>query len=169
MTSEVPDFHELPDFMTEWYFALGKIAENSALLEFTLRSAFCALISSKYAGVVAGGQSTEWLIEQCKALTDANAEMADDQRQVIKHALQLCKEANQQRNAFIHGPRMKFLVDGGVLTGRSRRHADEMQFKIWTAEMIRDGVTALVKASDQLDNAIQKVFRPDREGVWRLR
>lgn len=54
------------NILTTRLAALGQVIESSAFMEYTLRNAFCSLVDSKYAAIVAGGQSVNWLIEQCK-------------------------------------------------------------------------------------------------------
>ncbi len=95
--------------------ALGKITEAGTVMEWVLRLAFCGLVGSKYAAVVAGGQSTSWLIDQCIALTDVNREMAEDTRSSLRAALMECKGASLQRNALIHGGKAP-LPDGRIIT-----------------------------------------------------
>lgn len=57
------------DYMqTERLLALGSVLIAAGALEDLLRDAFCALVGSKFAAVVAGGQGGDWLIGYCKAL-----------------------------------------------------------------------------------------------------
>jgi hypothetical protein len=63
------------NILTTRLAALGQVIESSAFMEYTLRNAFCSLVDSKYAAIVAGGQSVNWLIEQCKALADVHHDM----------------------------------------------------------------------------------------------
>jgi hypothetical protein len=41
---------------TDRYYALGQVVEMAAVMEIALRMAFCALVGSKYAAVVAGAR-----------------------------------------------------------------------------------------------------------------
>jgi hypothetical protein len=146
----------LPDVLSEKLIALGLVTEWSATLESTLRSAFCSLVGSKYAAIVAGGQGTAWLIEQCRALTDANLEIRADRKQAIMDALQLCHEANQRRNTLVHGVKSASRASDGFLqTSRSRRGSDEPQLEPWTPATIRQAATALARADGQLAGALQ--------------
>ena len=77
--------------------ALGKITESGTTMEWVLRLAFCCLVGSKYAAVVAGGQSAGWLIEQCDALAEVNREITEESRKLLRAALSACRSASQQR------------------------------------------------------------------------
>jgi hypothetical protein len=148
---------ELPDVLSDRLQALGLIVEFSATLEFTLRSAFCSLVGSKYAAVVAGGQPLVWLIEQCKALADANLEIHAVQRQDIKDALKLCREANERRNDLVHGVKTSSRVsDGSLRTIRSRRMTIEPKIEPWTPATIRELAGQLVNADSMLMGAMQR-------------
>ncbi len=62
---------DMEDDENRLLIALGRITESSTTMEWVLRLAFCCLVGSKYAAVVAGGQSASWLIDQCDALGPA--------------------------------------------------------------------------------------------------
>ena len=84
------------------YAALGRLVEMAAVMEIALRMAFCALIGSRYAAVVAGGQETHWLIENCEAITRHRGDLAEAQRETIRAALRSCRDANRDRNRLVH-------------------------------------------------------------------
>src|SRR5215469_7304561 len=94
---------EPDDVITARLISLGSVMESSAFMEYTLRNAFCSLVGSKYAAIVAGGQPVGWLIEQCRALTDAHRGMPRQHREAIKAALERCRAANERRNHLVHG------------------------------------------------------------------
>jgi hypothetical protein len=56
----------------------------AAMLDRALEQAFCALIGSKYAALVASGQNTSWLIDHCRVLADAHGEFPESSRQAIR-------------------------------------------------------------------------------------
>ena len=64
------------------------------MMERTLEQAFCALVGSKFAAVVAAGQDVAWLIDYCKALVQAHSELPGEDRQAILDALVACRAAN---------------------------------------------------------------------------
>jgi hypothetical protein len=112
---------EQPDYLTMQMLALGEVVQWSATMESTLRNAFSSLVGSKFAAVVAAGQSTGWLIEQCKALTDVHREMPEEHQASIKAALDRCRAASEQRNHLVHGVKTGIRVsDGALQTMRSR-------------------------------------------------
>lgn len=86
----------------ERLIALGRVVDEASKLEMALRTAFCALVGSKFAAVVAGGQMASWLIENCKALVEAHVELSDEQRQRFKDLLSASQAANTARNRLVH-------------------------------------------------------------------
>lgn len=82
--------------------ALGRVVDAASKLEMTLRAVFCALVGSKFAAVVAGGQMANWLIENSKALVDAHTEMPDEQRRRLRELLSASQTANTKRNRLVH-------------------------------------------------------------------
>ena len=134
--------------------ALGKTTEAGTVMELVLRLAFCGLVGSKYAAVVAGGQSVSWLIDQCIALANINREMTEDSRRSLRAALMECKEASRQRNALIHGGKAP-LPDGRILTSLSRRHTHLPHEDSWTLETIETVSDAILKAARELVKAIE--------------
>ena len=150
------------DLITERLIALGQVIEWSASMESTLRSAFCALVGSKFAAVVAGGQSADWLIGQCRALAEAHKELPADTRQAIKDALGLCEAANRRRNVLVHGVKTGSRVpDGALRTIRSRRNTHVPDVETWTPAEIREAAGALVSAAGTLFAAVQGAVSPE--------
>ncbi len=99
---------------------LGSITEESAILERIPEAAFCALVGSKFAVVIASLQNAEWLIQHCRALADAHRELSDSQRGAILCALTACTAAAQRRNGLLHA----ILAQGDV--GTSAEAADRL-------------------------------------------
>jgi hypothetical protein len=91
------------DMQTQRLLALGTVITVSGAMEDVLRDAFCALVGSKFAAVVAGGQGADWLIGYCRALVEAHVELPEASRNSVKDALQLCRSANERRNQLVHG------------------------------------------------------------------
>jgi hypothetical protein len=84
------------------YAALGRLVELAALMEIALRMAFCVLIGSSYAAVVAGGQETHWLIDNCDAIARHRRDLSEAQVDTIRAALRGCRDANRDRNRLVH-------------------------------------------------------------------
>jgi hypothetical protein len=86
----------------ELQHALGGIVLEAAYLERTLRTAFSALVGSKYAAVVDGRMMAAALIEDCERITRYHTGLTGQARDQVLAALRSCREANTQRNRVIH-------------------------------------------------------------------
>ena len=82
--------------------ALGGVVLESAYLERTLRTAFSALVGSKYAAVVDGRLTASALIEDCERLTQYHTAISAPAKDAVLAALRVCHEANRERNRVIH-------------------------------------------------------------------
>jgi hypothetical protein len=134
--------------------ALGRTTESSTAMDWVLRLAFCCLVGSKYAAVVAGGQSTSWLIDQCGALAEVNREITEDSRRLLHAALSACRSASQQRNTLIHGEKAP-LPDGRIIMAVSKRRTYIAREDFWTLESIEAASNALGNAAYDLVKAIE--------------
>lgn len=153
---------QVRDVLAERLQALGMVIEWSATVEEILRSAFCSLVGSKYAAVVAAGQSTGWLIGQCRKLTKVHLEITAESKTAIMAALSLCEAADKRRNTLVHGVKTASnAVDGSLLTVRSRRGSHEPVIEPWTPGTIREAAGALAMAGNELFAAVQSAVSPD--------
>jgi hypothetical protein len=119
--------------------ALGQVIEHSASMEYTLRNAFCSLVDSKYAAIVAGGQAVNWPVDQCKALTDAHHDMPVEHQAAIKAALEACRVANERRNHLVHGVKTASRVSNGSLqTMKSKQRSYTSVIQPWTPATIQE-------------------------------
>ena len=144
------------DVMAERLMALGRVTEASATLESTLRSAFCSLMGSKYAAIVAGGQGVSWLVEQCVALTKPHLEITAEHKEAILAAMRRCKAANDRRNTLTHGVKsVTWVTDGALLTIRSRRGTNETFTQQCTPAAIAKAAGELLHADLGLFGAMQ--------------
>jgi hypothetical protein len=82
--------------------ALGGVVLESAYLERALRTAFSALVGSKYAAVVDSRLSAAALIEDCERLIRHHTDIPAPARDAVLAALRACHEANRERNRVIH-------------------------------------------------------------------
>jgi len=150
-----------PDHVTMQMISLGEVVQWSATMEATLRDAFCSLVGSKFAAIVAAGQSTVWLIEQCRALAGAHREMPEAHREAIKTALDRCAAANERRNHLVHGVKTAVRVsDGALKTIRSRTRRYEPAVQDWTPATIHEAAGELALAGGDLFAAIQAAISP---------
>jgi len=116
---------------------------------------------SKFAAIVAAGQSTVWLIGQCKALTDAHLEIPETHRDAIKAALDRCAALNERRNHLVHGVKTGVRVsDGAFKTIRSRTRTYMPTIQNWTPATLREAAGELAQANSELFAAIQAAASP---------
>lgn len=147
---------------TEQLLALGSVITVSGSMEDLLRDAFCALVGSKFAAVVAGGQGADWLIGYCKDLVDAHMELPEASRESVKAALQLCRSANERRNQLVHGVKtVSSQPDGAFEVLRSRRHQYKLHAEQWTPAEINNVAEALGHAYQELLTAMMHAVGPD--------
>lgn len=150
---------EKPSTVDDYMAALGRIVVSSATMEQVLREAFCVLVGSKFAAIVAGGQAVAWLIDQCEALNDAHGELPEATRQAIRDELRLCRDANSRRNDLVHG--LKVPVEMGLETMRGRRYTYALVAKTWKLSEIRAVSRALAVAAFGLHAAVVSAFGPN--------
>jgi hypothetical protein len=142
------------------FCALGQVVERAAVMEIALRMAFCALIGGRNAAVVAVGQETHWLIENCDAVARKHEEISPEQREAIRAALRACRDANRDRNRLVHeawgtGP-------GGLPAAmQSVRRSYQIAGRMWNLEEIRATAAAMLGAQQDLLASIEDALGPD--------
>jgi hypothetical protein len=136
------------------YFALGQVVETAAVMEISLRMAFCALMNSEYAGVVAENQETHWLTESCDLLTRHHRALQRDQQNAIHAALQSCREANRARNRLVHDA-WGTSPDGAPATIQTARGSYPIAGRAWTVGEIRTVADLIATAQNELLTAIE--------------
>jgi len=141
------------------YHALGQVVEMAAIMEISLRMAFCALLGGEHAAVVAGSQETHWLIENCEAIARHHLELTADRREAIQAALRACREANHDRNRLVHdawgdGP------DGAPAQITTPRHSYRIRGHGWSAADIQAAADAIISAQHALLAAVEDAFGP---------
>jgi hypothetical protein len=82
--------------------ALGGVVLEAAYLERTLRTAFSALVGSKYAAVVDGRLTAAALLEDCERITQYHTGLTRAAKEALLAALRACRQANKERNRVIH-------------------------------------------------------------------
>jgi hypothetical protein len=82
--------------------ALGGIVLEAAYLERVLRTAFSALVGSKYAAVIDGRLTAATLIEDCEQIARHHTGIPEPARATLVAALRACREVNRERNRLIH-------------------------------------------------------------------
>jgi hypothetical protein len=139
------------------YAALGRLVELAAVMEIALRLAFCVLIGSRYAAVVAGGQETHWLINNCDAIARHHDDLSDPHRETIRAALHACREANRDRNRLVHDA-WGTEADGepAVLHGEQRSY--QIAGRAWTIAEIQAVADAIASAERNLMGAVEEAL-----------
>jgi len=136
------------------FAALGLLVERAAVMEIALRMTFCALIGGRYAAVVAAGQETHWLIENCEAIVRQRGDFRPARQDAMRSALRACRDANRDRNRLVHdawgtGP------DGTPAVMQSVRHSYLVSGREWTAEQILAAAAGVAAAQHQLLTAVE--------------
>src|SRR5215475_11574458 len=85
----------------ELQHALGGIVLEAAYMERVLRTAFSALVGSKYAAVVDGRLTAAALIEDCERITRYHTAITQAAKEAIWTALRACHGANRDRSRVI--------------------------------------------------------------------
>jgi hypothetical protein len=120
---------------------------------------FCALMGSKYAAIVAAGQSTTWLIDNCRALTEAHQQLSDGHRRGLLALLKDAQEATNRRHRLVHDV-IGVGSDGGF-TVSSRRRRYNLEIKPVSLEEIMEIERALMNATVNLGFRVTDALGPD--------
>jgi hypothetical protein len=82
--------------------AIGGIVLESTYLERVLRTAFSALIGSKYAAVIGGRLMASALIDDCRRVAEVHSGIGASERAALITSLHHCESVNHARNRVIH-------------------------------------------------------------------
>ena len=145
----------------ERFEALGQVVERAAVMEVALRMAFCTLVGGPYAAAVAGSQDTHWLIENCDTVVRRHAEMTGGQRDAIRSALHLCREANRDRNKLVHEA-WGTGTAGDPVALQSLCRSYQIAGRQWTLAQIRAAAEAISGAQHALLSSVEDAFGPGR-------
>jgi hypothetical protein len=157
MTTDPADADKGAALLDEGLRNLGLVTSWSAQMEYTLRNAFCSLVGSKYAAVVAGGQSTDWLITNCRDILKVHREIAPDRRDAVLAALSECEKANKRRRTLVHGMKTGASAsDGQIHTILSQWGKHVYKMEPWLPSQIYEAAAALLQASIALFHAMEQ-------------
>jgi hypothetical protein len=143
--------------------ALGELVEVSAHSDFVLRSLFCALIGSPYAAIVAAGQSTNWLIENCKAILQAHRGLKPEVTQDALAELAALNIARLERNRFIH--RMWGHGAEGIIQVKGKQRDYKVTNVPTSTAEVRQVTEKLQNASSALQHWTLYELGPDAYGT----
>jgi len=137
----------------ELQHALGSVVLEAAYLERTLRTAFSALIGSKYAAVVDGRLNASALIEDCERLTKYHTGIPAPAKAAVLAALHACHLANRERIRVIHDT---WATRPGevMVTLRGSRTSHEVTVTARTLAEVRQLADQLADAADALRAAL---------------
>lgn len=136
------------------YFALGQVVEMAAVMEISLRMAFCALLGSKYAAVVAESQETHWLTATCDTLVRHHRALNQAQREAIRATLRACRDANRARNRLVHDA-WGTSPGGAPAAIQTARASYPIAGRTWAVGEIRAVADEIGKAQNELLTAIE--------------
>jgi hypothetical protein len=164
--AERPD--RQPPQRDDRYAALGQVVEMAAVLEVSLRMAFCALMGSEHAAVVAAAQETHWLIESCEALAHHRSDLSAADREAlsaadqegIAAALRACRVANHDRNRLVHEA-WGTGADGEPVEIGSIQGTYRIGGRAWSVAEIQAAADAIGSAQQALLAAIEAALGPE--------
>jgi hypothetical protein len=143
----------------ELQHALGGIVLEAAYMERVLRTAFSALVGSKYAAVVDGRLMASALIEDCERITRYHTGIPNEAKEALLTTLKACREANRERNRVIHdtwvtqpGNVMVSLPNGGS--------SHEVTVTARTLTEVRQLASQVAEAADNLKAAMTTALGP---------
>jgi hypothetical protein len=140
--------------------ALGGVVLESAYLERTLRTAFSALVGSKYAAVVDGRLTAAALIEDCGQLARYHTGIPAPARDAVLAALRACHEANRTRNRVIHDT-WATRPGNVMVTLHGGRTSHEVMVTVRTLAEVRQLADQVAGAADALRTAMATALGPD--------
>src|ERR1700722_6645505 len=140
----------------ELQHALGGIVLEAGYLERTLRTAFSALVGSKYAAVVAGHLTEAALIEDCQKITRYHTDLPQSVKQTLRTALTACDEARKKRNRTMHDAWA--IRPGDIMVTLQANRDHEVTITARTTAEIRQLADDLGQAANNLNAAMTAAF-----------
>jgi len=144
----------------ELQHALGGIVLEAAYMERALRTAFSALVGSKYAAVVDGRLTASALIEDCERITRYHTAITQAAKEGIWTALRACHEANRDRNRVIHDA-WATRPGSAVVTLQGGRTSHDVTVTVRTLAEVRQLADQLADAANELRAAMTTALGPD--------
>jgi hypothetical protein len=144
----------------ELQHALGGVVLESAYLERTLRTAFSALVGSKYAAVVDGRLSVAALIEDCERLVRYHTAIPRGPKDALLTALRACHEANKERNRVIHDT-WATRPGSVMVTLQGGQSSHEVTVTARTLDEVAQLAGRVAEAADGLRAAMAAALGPD--------
>ena len=133
--------------------ALGGVVLEAAYLERTLRTAFSALVGSKYAAVVDGRLTAVALLEDCERITRYHTGLTEAAKEALLAALRGCRQANKERNRVIHDT-WATRPGSSMVTLHDKRRSHDVLVTARTLAEVRQLADHLAGAADDLKAAM---------------
>ncbi len=143
----------------ELQHALGGIVLESAYLERVLRTAFSALVGSKYAAAIDGRMTAAALIEDCEQITKHHTGIPKPAKEALLAALRACHEANRARNRAIHDA-WATRPGGVTVTLRGGRQARDVTVTARMLAEVRQLADQVADAAAELKTAMTTALGP---------
>jgi signal transduction histidine kinase len=144
----------------ELQHALGGVVLEAAYMERVLRTAFSALVGSKYAAVVDGRLTAAALIEDCERITRYHTAITHEAKEGIWTALRACHEANKDRNRVIHDT-WATRPGSVMVTLQGSRTSHDITVTVRTLAEVRQLGDQLANAAHELRTAMTTALGPD--------
>lgn len=139
--------------------AIGSVVLESAYLERVLRTAFSALIGSKYAAVVDSRLMASALIEDCRHVAEVHSGIGEPERAALITSLRQCESVNHARNRVIHDDWAS--RPGNVMvTLHGQRSSHEVTVTAKTVSELDELADRICAAADQLSAAVVAALGP---------
>ena len=146
--------------MSDLQRAIGGVVLESAYLERVLRTAFSALIGSKYAGVVDSRLMASALIEDCRHVAEVHGGIGVPERAELVASLRQCESVNRARNRVIHDDWAS--RPGTVLVTLQGKHCShEVTVTAKTVSELDELAGRIGCAADQLSAAVAAALGPE--------
>jgi hypothetical protein len=143
----------------ELQHALGAVVLESAYLERVLRTAFSALVDSKYAAVVDSRLTAAHMIEDCGRIARHHTDIPGADKDRLLAALKACHQANSHRNRVIHEEGAA--RPGDVLvTLHGSRNSRDVTVTVRTPAEVRQVADRVADAADEVRAAMTAAFGP---------
>jgi hypothetical protein len=139
--------------------ALGGIVLEAAYMERVLRTAFSALIGSKYAAAIDGRLMAAALIGDCERITKYHTDIPEPAKEALLAALRACHQVNSERNRVIHDT-WATRPGNQMVTLKGGRTSHEVAVTARTLAEVRRLVDQLADASDGLRVATATALGP---------
>jgi hypothetical protein len=144
----------------ELQHALGGVVLEAAYMERVLRTAFSALVGSKYAAVVDVRLTATALIEDCERITKYHTGITESAKEAVWAALRACHEANRQRNRVIHD-NWAMRPGNVMVTLQGSRMSHDITVTVRTLADVRELADQLADAANDLRAAMTTALGPD--------